>query len=251
MLTQTKIAQCKSNLTNSNTIINMPQSMTVFNLKEISSKLKNFKTISSNLSDTTSPRKINLPPKPNSSTASVILSVLNNQKQTLNFKESEANNQSTDLNNNYLQMNLDTNPISLNVHEDINETKKDNEIHEEEKEEEPCQQKLIEPSEQQVKNNLSQEKQQTSNLPYHYSDHENLYICNLCNCTYDSLRSIKAHLWKHSGHHELSYPIHDYNNRENSNVIVQNKQPALKNQSLYIPNLGNFFFNNHFNNLLL
>ena len=52
-----------------------------------------------------------------------------------------------------------------------------------------------------------------SSLPYHFSEFENLYICNLCNCTYDSLRSIKAHLWKHSGHHELSYPIHDYNNR--------------------------------------
>ena len=50
-------------------------------------------------------------------------------------------------------------------------------------------------------------------LPYHYSEYEQIFVCNLCNCTYDSVRSIKAHLWKHSGHHELSYPIH--NNRSN------------------------------------
>jgi hypothetical protein len=56
-------------------------------------------------------------------------------------------------------------------------------------------------------------QQQQQQLPYHYSEFENIYICNLCNCTYDSLRSIKAHLWKHSGHHKFSYPIHDYNNR--------------------------------------
>lgn len=53
-------------------------------------------------------------------------------------------------------------------------------------------------------------------LPYHYCEYDKLYICNLCNCTYDSLRSIKAHLWKHSGHRELCYPIHDYKDRENS-----------------------------------
>jgi hypothetical protein len=38
-------------------------------------------------------------------------------------------------------------------------------------------------------------------------DDGNIYICNLCQCTYDSLRSMKAHLWKHSGHHNLSYPM--------------------------------------------
>ncbi len=54
-------------------------------------------------------------------------------------------------------------------------------------------------------------------LPYHYSECDKLYVCNLCNCTYDSLRSIKAHLWKHSGHRELSYPIHDYKDKENNN----------------------------------
>lgn len=52
---------------------------------------------------------------------------------------------------------------------------------------------------------------QFTSLPYHYSEHENIYVCNLCNCTYDSLRSIKAHLWKHSGHRELCYPINDHN----------------------------------------
>jgi hypothetical protein len=55
----------------------------------------------------------------------------------------------------------------------------------------------------------------TQILPYHYSEYEHIFVCNLCNCTYDSLRSIKAHLWKHSGHHELSYPIHNMNNRSN------------------------------------
>ena len=55
--------------------------------------------------------------------------------------------------------------------------------------------------------------------PYHYSEYENVYICNMCFSTYDSLRSIKAHLWKHSGHHKFSYPIHDYNNRSKCFVI--------------------------------
>ena len=53
-------------------------------------------------------------------------------------------------------------------------------------------------------------------LPYHYSEFENLFVCNLCNFTYDSLRSIKAHIWKHSGHHDLSYPILDLNNNNNN-----------------------------------
>jgi hypothetical protein len=55
--------------------------------------------------------------------------------------------------------------------------------------------------------------------PYHYSEYENVYICNMCYSTYDSLRSIKAHLWKHSGHHKFSYPIHDYNNRSKCCLI--------------------------------
>jgi hypothetical protein len=54
-------------------------------------------------------------------------------------------------------------------------------------------------------------------LPYHYSEYDHIFVCNLCNCTYDSLRSIKAHLWKHSGHHELSYPI---NNRSKYRFIL-------------------------------
>lgn len=80
-------------------------------------------------------------------------------------------------------------------------------------------------------------------LPYHFSEYENLYICNLCNCTYDSLRSIKAHLWKHSGHHDLSYPIHDYNNRE-SNITntASNKQLSnAKKPYLQIPNSSMLF----------
>jgi hypothetical protein len=68
---------------------------------------------------------------------------------------------------------------------------------------------------------LAQEQPHAS-LPYHYSHYEGLYVCNLCNCTYDSLRSIKAHLWKHSGHRELSYPIHDYNTARHGNKA----QPA-------------------------
>lgn len=48
----------------------------------------------------------------------------------------------------------------------------------------------------------------TQLLPYHYSECQQIFVCNLCKCTYDSLRSIKAHLWKHSGHPILHYPIH-------------------------------------------
>ena len=43
--------------------------------------------------------------------------------------------------------------------------------------------------------------------PYRFLDDKNMYICNLCECTYDSLRSMKAHLWKHSGHQDISYPM--------------------------------------------
>lgn len=217
--------------------------MTVFNLKEISSKLKNFKTISTHTKSDTSPLKINLSPKANSTTASVILSALNNQKQAINLKEPEIplepNNQSTDINNN------DLNNAELQINNEPENSPKDFlqedlqervEIQDSDLQEKPNQ-KPIDSKE----TNTSQEKlqPQTNNLPYHYSDYENLYICNLCNCTYDSLRSIKAHLWKHSGHHELSYPIHDYNNRENNNSFVQSKQ-SVKNQAIYIPNLGNF-----------
>ena len=56
-------------------------------------------------------------------------------------------------------------------------------------------------------------------LPYHYSDNENIYICNLCNCTYDSARSMKAHLWKHSGHHELNYPMSDDLANKNRSIL--------------------------------
>ena len=45
--------------------------------------------------------------------------------------------------------------------------------------------------------------------PYKFLDDENIFICNICQCTYDSLRSMKTHIWKHSGHHNLSYPIED------------------------------------------
>ncbi len=83
-----------------------------------------------------------------------------------------------------------------------------------------------------------------SSLPYHFSEYENLYICNLCNCTYDSLRSIKAHLWKHSGHRELSYPIHDYdNNKQSSNKTQQTTklfqlEPGYSSGSLASPGSG-------------
>jgi hypothetical protein len=76
------------------------------------------------------------------------------------------------------------------------------------------QEELSQPQQQQQQQQQISIQQQSKfypTLPYHYSVSDNLYICNLCNCTYDTLRSIKAHLWKHSGHHELSYPISDYN----------------------------------------
>jgi len=47
---------------------------------------------------------------------------------------------------------------------------------------------------------------------FRFIDESNLFVCSLCNCNYDSLRSIKAHLWKHSGHHHLSYPINEAKN---------------------------------------
>lgn len=43
--------------------------------------------------------------------------------------------------------------------------------------------------------------------PYRFVDDKNHYSCNLCEYTYDSLRSMKAHIWKHSGHHDISYPM--------------------------------------------
>lgn len=72
--------------------------------------------------------------------------------------------------------------------------------------------KIVNNCHQQFQQQLQPQQHQQSYQPYHYSEFQHMYICNLCNSAYDSLRSMKAHLWKHSGHHELSYPIHDYNN---------------------------------------
>ncbi len=65
--------------------------------------------------------------------------------------------------------------------------------------------------------------------PYRYFDETNIYICNLCNFTYDSLRSIKAHLWKHAGHHDLSYPLAE--NHANGSTSKSNFHLKLLNKN--------------------
>lgn len=139
-----KISSIMTTINKKPTNINIPQSMTIFNLKEISSKFKNFQTANHQNTDNRVQKavcKLGV-------TGSSILNVIKNDIKL-------ADNQ------------------------------------------------LVVPQQQPI---LLQ-----PTLPYHYSDYENLYVCNLCHFTYDSLRSIKAHIWKHSGHSALSYPIIDLN----------------------------------------
>lgn len=39
-----------------------------------------------------------------------------------------------------------------------------------------------------------------------YPDDSKTYICNICDYECESQRTIKAHMWKHSGHKKLQYP---------------------------------------------
>ncbi|CAF0739182.1 unnamed protein product [Brachionus calyciflorus] len=148
-------------------IISIPQSMTVFNLKDISSKLVNNNSlITQHQSQSQTTTTIQSPP--------IITSpIVKNE-----IKKDDSNQQQQ-------------NQTVFQLEEPINFLDLKNEQFLE----------LSTPNSNQDNNNLAA-------LPYHYSEIDNIYICNLCNCTYDSLRSIKAHLWKHSGHHELCYPIH-------------------------------------------
>lgn len=154
------IAAAKNGLINttkkSSSIINIPQSMTVFNLKEISSKLSSFKAV-------------DVPKQAKTDTQESV-----NEIKTVYQLEPEPASLQCSL--------IDIVPNSYNI-QTVSLT---------------------------TPQNISLN---SFALPYHFSEYENIYICNLCNCTYDSQRSIKAHLWKHSGHHELSYPIQDYSNR--------------------------------------
>jgi hypothetical protein len=80
----------------------------------------------------------------------------------------------------------------------------------------------------------SNKRTSLTNIPYHISEIDNMYVCNICNFTYDSLRSIKAHLWKHSGHHSLSYPINDYNNNNNTpSITTNNNENSLFEKKYY------------------
>lgn len=79
----------------SSTIINMPQSMIVFNLKEISSKLKNFKSV----------ENASVPARPTNSTSSLIFKALKEDKVDLNssqLNELITENSTTDVNNNLI-----------------------------------------------------------------------------------------------------------------------------------------------------
>ena len=154
-------------------VINIPQTMKVFNVKEILSKLKTHENNDNNgFYAVATPTVVN-------STNSTTFTLLSNRNE-IKFEPLETSN----------APNMSkTNIVKL---EDVD--KLDNEHHH-------LNQIIL------LNNSLNQQ------TPYHYSEYENVYICSLCNCTYDSLRSIKAHLWKHSGHHKFSYPIHDYNNR--------------------------------------
>ena len=139
--------------------IKIPQSMTVFNLKDISSKFKKFKSINNDNNNTNNNSNIrsiilNNNNNNNSVTASSILNVINQENKNTN----------------------DTTSLKQSV---------------------PPPVLVIKSSTNNTVIKLNQEIKQ--NLPYYYSEYEKLYVCNLCNFTYDSLRSIKAHIWKHSG----------------------------------------------------
>lgn len=157
-----------SSLTSSSTPqpinIKIPQSMTVFNLKDISSKFKKFKSINNdnNNNNTNSNIRSIILNNNNSVTASSILNVIN--------QENKNTNDTTTTSTNTTSLKQSVPPPVLVIKQELstNNTVK-----------------------------LNQEIKQ--NLPYYYSEYEKLYVCNLCNFTYDSLRSIKAHIWKHSG----------------------------------------------------
>ena len=189
----------------------MPQSMTVFNLKEISSKLKNFKTCSA--SYTINKNSSNgLAVSTNSSNIATVASILNVMKN-----EPEPTKEASNVYENSIDSKLLLFKFFLKF---LNSNKDEN--------------NLVELLGEKQENSISCIKLQPVNistsssscLPYHYSDYENLYVCNMCNCTYDSLRSIKAHLWKHSGHSDFSYPIHDHNSRQ----IVSKPNLTIKTQ---------------------
>ena len=163
------VAPCADTSKKSSFVINIPQTMKVFNVKEIMSKLKSLKKSS----DDDEQQTTALPCEPQPSKTSIIqLDELNEP----NYHQLHAQQQQ------FLCHGNDTN--------DLNNSE----------------QHQLQQQPYAIDSPVNQ-------LPYHYSECENIYICNLCHCAYDSLRSIKAHLWKHSGHHKFSYPIHDYNSR--------------------------------------
>lgn len=230
----------------------MPQSMTVFNLKEIStkvfSKLKNYQptTVSianqsqaeNNVYATTYKKQIDFLTSASvkAPTASLIynsaLQIDENQKtnaESDSDKTATENSTKLDLNNNSLtQENLSKISFLLIllpifylkkslIYVDEISTKQALSNLEEVTDSNGTVAPVLNTSvSSPIQRKTTRYNMSLISLPYHYCDCDKLYICNLCNCTYDSLRSIKAHLWKHSGHHELSYPIDDYKDKENS-----------------------------------
>lgn len=166
-------------------VINIPQTMKVFSVKDILTKLKNH-----------SPNT-----NPPTTTMTNISNVPDSNQVLVNDTKSEENNNNNNNNNEQLKFVSNVNDHSATTSivqlEDLDKLVQINAAS-------SCSSIVV----GDTSNNCSIEQ-----TPYHYSECENVYICNMCNCTYDSLRSIKAHLWKHSGHHKFSYPIHDYNNR--------------------------------------
>ena len=165
-------------------VINIPQTMKVFSVKDILTKLKNHN------------------PSQNTHTANSITCNSGFNSSSAMSNHAAANGTKSDENNNNInnneQFKFASNDHSSNTSiiqlEDLDKLMQTNSYNS----------NVVGGT----FNNSSSEQ-----TPYHYSECENVYICNMCNSTYDSLRSIKAHLWKHSGHHKFSYPIHDYNNR--------------------------------------
>ena len=55
--------------------------------------------------------------------------------------------------------------------------------------------------------NINESSHPVTNQTYIYDESNKWYQCTLCGYSTDHQRTIKAHIWKHSGHKDLDYPM--------------------------------------------
>lgn len=65
-----------------------------------------------------------------------------------------------------------------------------------------------------------------SSVPFVFDESTGRFRCLICGYHCDYQRTIKAHIWKHSGHQNIEYPVFDPNSKSESSTSTSSTQQA-------------------------